>query len=190
MQWYKISQKPLWEVSEQQELCLHVRWKNNLEKKPDLDTGAAEYVLPCTRRDELACAHLKAEWCAGRQPLFACSSRWRASVCGSSVSERTRPGAGAGAAPRRGSVSGAERGEWPDQPAAGNLQMNATFSSAIRKRGISGVWRARVTRSRPVCASSCAGKRPGFVCSRHQMGSNYECDKRVIWQTLCGPAAA
>lgn len=55
---------------------------------------------------------------------------------------------------------------------------------------ISGVWRACVTRSRPVCASSCAGKRPGFVCSRHQMGSNYECDKRVIWQTLCGPAAA
>lgn len=74
------------------------------------------------------------------------------------------------------------------EPTARNLQVNAIFSGAIRREPVSARPTApEVGQSVP---SPCAGERPGFVYARHQMGSNYECDKRVIWQTLRGPAAA
>lgn len=80
------------------------------------------------------------------------------------------------------------RGRAAPEPTARNLQVNAIFSGAIRRELVSARPTApEVGQSVP---SLCAGKRPGFVYARHQMGSNYECDKRVIWQTLRGPAAA
>lgn len=68
--------------------------RSSLEKESAF--GAAEYVLPCICRDELACAYLKAECCAGGWHPCSSTSQAGKGVFVATRCPRTCPAPGLG----------------------------------------------------------------------------------------------